>query len=195
VGRDDPQDATALFDVIKERISTSSHAIFDATRGNPNVSLEYGYAEGIRASRSIYLSGHKAARRTAASGPIISDLSGMRRVQYNTVKMLSIELHRFCKGHEYTQRFESALTRTLRGETGGAKKRGRTLALKLIHTLDGLEHVQRRRLVEHVEAQNYSRQEIETMIAGLRAAGILHCGRAAISFATINGPRAPRQFR
>src|SRR6266436_1543695 len=122
VGRDDPQDATALFEVIKERISTSSHAIFDATRGNPNVSLEYGYAEGIRASRSIYLSGHKAARRTAASGPIISDLSGMRRVQYNTVKMLSIELHRFCKGHEYTQRFESALTRTLRGETGGAKK-------------------------------------------------------------------------
>src|SRR5690348_5774276 len=61
VGRDDGQSADDLFTVIKNRIDSSSFAIFDATRGNPNVSLEYGYAEGKGIERAIYLSTHKGA--------------------------------------------------------------------------------------------------------------------------------------
>jgi hypothetical protein len=54
VGRDDNQDAEALFEVIKGRIMSSSYALFDATGGNANVSLEYGYAEGIEVPRAIF---------------------------------------------------------------------------------------------------------------------------------------------
>src|SRR4051812_31915807 len=71
VGRDDNQDAAALFEVIKERIGSSSYAVFDATGGNANVSLEYGYAEGLEVPRAIFLSAHKAAQR-AGGDPIIS---------------------------------------------------------------------------------------------------------------------------
>ena len=91
VGRDDGQDARALFEVIKSRIAASSYAVFDATAGNANVSLEYGYAEGIEVPRAIFLSAHKAAQKVSAGDPIISDLTGMRRVPYN-----------------YTKRFEKA---------------------------------------------------------------------------------------
>jgi hypothetical protein len=98
-----------LFAIIKQRISSSSHAIFDATGGNANVSLEYGYAEGIEVPRSIYVSAHKASSKTSAGGAIISDLSGKRRVQYTTETTLSKELHKLCRDHPYTARFEKSL--------------------------------------------------------------------------------------
>lgn len=88
VGRDDGTDAQSLFDIIKERISSSSSAIFDATGGNANVSLEYGYAEGIGVPRTIFLSAHKAAQKQSAGGPIISDLLGMRRVSTRPTRRL-----------------------------------------------------------------------------------------------------------
>jgi hypothetical protein len=108
VGRDDGRDAAALFEIIKERIGSSSYAVFDATGGNANVSLEYGYAEGLDVPRAIFLSDHKAAQRTAVGQPIISDLTGMRRVQYKTEKRLAEELERVASEHDYTKRFENA---------------------------------------------------------------------------------------
>src|SRR2546428_13720946 len=55
VGRNDGQSAEDLFEIIKNRISLSSVALFDATGGNANVSLEYGYAEGMGIDRVIYV--------------------------------------------------------------------------------------------------------------------------------------------
>jgi len=185
VGRNGAQNATDLFNVIKNRISASSHAIFDATGNNANVSLEFGYAEGIDVPRSIFLSGHKASNRNVGSAPILSDLIGMRRVHYKTAETLSLELHRFCREHEYTKRFEGALNKILRGEVSGAKKSGRALALRLIHAFDGQEHLPRERLVEHVKVQNYPNRDIESMLVGLRASGILKYGPGRWSFAAI----------
>src|SRR5579864_5470558 len=108
VGRNDLHDAEDLFAIIKQRISSSSHAIFDATGGNANVSLEYGYAEGIEVPRSIYVSARKAGPQLLAGGAIISDLSGKRRVQYKTEATLSKELHKLCRDHPYTSRFEKS---------------------------------------------------------------------------------------
>jgi hypothetical protein len=42
VGRADNQDAQDLLEVIKGRLDHSSCAIFDASGGNANVSLEFG---------------------------------------------------------------------------------------------------------------------------------------------------------
>ena len=57
VGREGNQDAEDLFEVIKKRILSSSYAIFDATGGNANVSLEYGFAEAndVQRHSQIYL--------------------------------------------------------------------------------------------------------------------------------------------
>ena len=45
MGRGDSQEAQDLLDVIKERLFSSSLAVFDATGGNANVSREFGLAE------------------------------------------------------------------------------------------------------------------------------------------------------
>ena len=175
VGRDDGQDAKALFELIKERIAASSYAIFDATGGNANVSLEYGYAEGIEVPRALYLSAHKAAQRSSAGSPIISDLTGMRRVEYKTEAALSKELNKFCREHDYTKRFEKALRSILKNKTGGRKKSGRVLALKVIRALDGKSKIRRAELVQHLQAQNYGEREIDNMLKSLHSSGLVKC--------------------
>src|SRR5260221_9532622 len=47
VGRPSGQPAEALFDKIKTVLRTSTSAVFDASRGNANVSLEFGLAHFI----------------------------------------------------------------------------------------------------------------------------------------------------
>jgi hypothetical protein len=184
VGSDDNQDAAALFEVIKERIGSSSYAVFDATGGNANVSLEYGYAEGLEVPRAIFLSAHKAAQRAGGGDPIISDLTGMRRVQYKTEKTLSTELGKLARDHDYTKRFEKALRSFLGKKSKGAKKSGRALALKLVRALNGKAQMRRAELVQHVQALGYTDGEIEEVLRGLHASGVLKCtvGRYADAY-------------
>ncbi len=173
VGRNDGQSAEDLFEIIKSRISRSSVAIFDSTGGNANVSLEYGYAEGIGIERVIYLHTHKAAAGTAGD-PIISDLGGKRRVQYKTEKGLAERLNAFCREHPYTKRYEQFLQKTLRKLKRGEKKSKRTLAIKVIHALDGYENIRRDDLIQRVQSQKYNRNEIEDMIRDLHNDGLLN---------------------
>ena len=175
VGRDDGQGAKALFEVIKERIATSSYAVFDATGGNANVSLEYGYAEGMEVPRAIFLSDHKAAQRATAGSPIISDLTGMRRVQYKTEAALLRELERLSREHDYSKRFEKALTAALKNASKGAKKSGRALALKLVRALAGKAKIRRAELVQHLQAQGYDESQVDSMLKKLHGAGVLKC--------------------
>jgi hypothetical protein len=77
VGRGDDQDAEDLLEVIKGKLENSSYAVFDATWGNANVSLEYGYAEAKNIPRVLYLSTHKASRKSKDTA-IISDLAGKK---------------------------------------------------------------------------------------------------------------------
>src|ERR1700686_2604715 len=185
VGRDDSQDAAALFEVIKGRIMSSSYALFDATGGNANVSLEYGYAEGIEVPRAIFLSAHKAAQKISAGDPIISDLTGMRRVQYKNQTKLETELRKLCRDHDYTKRFEKALGKILKNKSKGSKKRGRALALKLVKALGGKAQMRRAELVQHVQAQDYSENEIDAMLKGLHSSGVLKCAAGRYSDAYI----------
>jgi len=80
VGRGDSQEAQDLLDVIKERLFPSSLAVFDATGGNANVSLEFGLAEAneipcaktankMTAIPADMVTKVKAASRTRSSGP------------------------------------------------------------------------------------------------------------------------------
>ncbi len=182
VGRNDGQDALDLFEIIKNRISSSSYAIFDATGGNANVSLEYGFAEGIGVPKSIFLSAHKAAQKASATSPIISDLHGQRRVQYKTEKALLAEMQRLCKDHDYSKRFDKAMVQVLKGKKAGAKKSARTLAFKVVRAMDGKETLRRAELVQHLQAQGYRDVEIEPILRKLQAVSIIKCsaGRSAV---------------
>jgi hypothetical protein len=175
VGRNDGQDARSLFEVIKERIASSSYAVFDATGGNANVSLEYGYAEGLEVPRAIFVSDHKAAQKGSSGSPIISDLTGMRRVQYKTEATLLKELDKLSREHDYSKRFEKALKAALKNKSKGAKKSGRALALKLVRALEGKAKMRRAELVQHLQAQGYSEAEVDSMLKKLHSAGILKC--------------------
>jgi hypothetical protein len=175
VGKNEGHDAVDLFEVIKDRIRCSSHAIFDATGGNPNVSLEYGYAEGIEVPRSIFLSGHKAAQRTSGGSPIISDLTGMRRVQYKNEAALASELNKLCREHDYTKRFELALKKSVSRMNRHKKKSFRTLALKTIRAFDEKSKMRRAELVQHLQARGYAEKDIDITLKKLGDCGMIKC--------------------
>jgi hypothetical protein len=175
VGRNDRQDAEDLFEVIKERIESSSYGVFDASSGNANVSLEYGYAEAVDLPRSLYLSTHGAGRGAAKDTPIISDLAGKRRNQYKQEAGLITLLKEFSKAHAYTVRFERFLGTKFKRKKKGDKKRARALALKVIHCLDGLREARRADIVHQLQADvaRYSADEIDNMIKLLHSARLI----------------------
>lgn len=175
VGRGDAQDAEDLLQVIKDRMDSSSYGIFDATGGNANVSLEYGYAEAVELPRAIYLSTHKAA--SSSRGDIISDLSGKRRVEYKNERSLQSRLDSFAKDHAYTKRFDAFVARRIRTTKKGAKRRQCNLALKMIHYMDGKAQARRADLVQETQAMVYSAKDVEDMLKKLHAEGLLNVSR------------------
>lgn len=175
VGRKDRQDAEDLLEVIKERMASSSYAIFDATTGNANVSLEYGYAEALGLPRVLYVSTHGAAHKGSSDAPIIADLAGKRRNQYKQETALSRLLHDFSRTHAYAIRFERFLSGAFKSRRGGEKKRKRALALKVIHALDGQLQVRRADVVQRLLADpsRYKADEVDDMIKRLHRAKLL----------------------
>jgi hypothetical protein len=172
VGRDASQDAEDLLEIIKARLEESSYAIFDATGGNANVSLEFGYAEARNVQRVLYVSTHAATRRSK-DAPIIADLAGKRRQQYAQEPGLQKLLGEFAKNHPYTKRFERFVISEFRSRTRGRKRRARTLALKVVHKLDGSREVRRDDIVQPLLAADYSRDEIDDMIRRLHRRGLV----------------------
>jgi hypothetical protein len=175
VGRKGRQDAEDLLEIIKERLESSSYAIFDATGGNANVSLEYGYAEAIDILRIIYVSTHGRAAKAASDAPIIADLAGKRRNQYKQEAALARLLYDFSKSHPYVIRFERFLSDTGRRAAKGTKRRNRSLALKVVHNLDNAKNVRRADIVQKLlaDAARYSQDEVDTMIKKLHAARLI----------------------
>lgn len=175
VGRADNQDADDLLEVIKEHINGSSYAIFDASGGNANVSLEYGYAEALDIPRVLYLSTHGRRTATGTDPPIIADLAGKKRHQYKQEVGLKKLLDDFSKRHPYTVRFERFLVDIGKNRSKGAKKRNRALALKIVHALDGQSDSRRADVVQRLLADQsrYSEDEINGVIAKLHNAALI----------------------
>ncbi len=186
VGRGDSQEAQDLLDVIKERLFSSSLAVFDATGGNANVSLEFGLAEANEIPRAIYVSSH-AASQAGTDSPIIADLAGKKRNQYTQQKGLQSLLAEAAKGHPYTKRFEAFLQREFRRADKGRKKRARALCLKIIHSLDGVTSRRRADLVQALQAEPgiYSLEEINDMIGRLHKGGLIRSVQGPYSTVTI----------
>lgn len=180
-----PQEAIELLDLIKEKLASSSYAIFDATGGNANVSLEYGYAEGSSIPNAIYLSEHEASKR-GGQNSIISDLAGKKRNVYKNVKSLATLLRNFASDHPYVKEFEKCMKTGLKNKKKkGEKKKFRTLCLKIVHFLNEKDEVRRSDLVQSL-LDLYKEKEIDDMIA------LLHKNKLIVSsagrFSTISLP-------
>jgi len=175
IGREDSQDAEDLLAVIKGRIQSSSYAIFDATDGNANVSLEYGYAEAMDVPRALYRSSRKHTEDRRLDKPIISDLAGKRRNEYKTQNALVALLSRFCEEHAYSKRFERFLATASPRASRFQKKSNRALALKIIHSIDGTAEVRREDVVQELLAEQsaYERDVVDSMIRKLHKAKLI----------------------
>jgi hypothetical protein len=108
-----------LLDHITRLIEQSAGCIFDATGGNPNVSLEVGIAHALGADFLLALNtrgGHGSPGRRRASGgkreadrtkPIIADLQGRNRIEYKTYAGLKRQvLERYLRKLPLLQRWE-----------------------------------------------------------------------------------------
>ncbi len=177
VGRDNEQDAKELLEIIKEKLLSSSYAVFDATGGNANVSLEYGFAEASEIPRALYLNIHKAGHRSSKDLPIIADLAGKKRMHYTQKARLKSLLSTFANDHPYAKRFERFLLQKFKRAKKGTKHRMRTLALKVIHCLDDKVKVRREDIVQQLLADHsiYKRPEIEEMLQRLHQVGLIEC--------------------
>jgi hypothetical protein len=187
VGREANQDAEDLFEVIKKRILTSSYAIFDATSGNANVSLEYGFAEANDVPRALYLSTHKAVKAASKDAPIIADLAGKRQNRYAQETGLQKLLDQFARNHLYTKRLEKFLASRFRRRPKGEKKRVRALCLKLIHALDTDGKARRADVVQTLLADpaGYKRPEIDDVIRRMHNAGLVNSTQGPYSTVTV----------
>lgn len=187
VGREDNQDAEDLLEVIKKRILTSSHAIFDATGGNANVSLEFGFADANDVPRALYLSTHKAAKRASKESPIIADLAGKKQNRYAQSAGLERLLRRACQNHAYTKRFEQFLASSFRRRPKGEKKRLRSLSVKIVHQLDGEGKARRADVVQNLQADvsRYTRDEIDDMVLRMHNAGLINSVQGPYSTVTV----------
>lgn len=182
IGRDDGTSATDLFELIKQRIDSSSCAIFDVTGNNPNVSLEYGYAEGRDITCYLYVSTHRATHKTTNGAPILSDLGGQRRVQYKTEKALTAALTKFSSQHDFNLRYEKALAYALKGKSKGQKKSLRALSLKMIRFFDGYTKRRRADLLNHLQSEGYDASDIECILKKFSTSrGILRCSTGRYS--------------
>lgn len=175
VGRNDKQDAEDLLEIIKERITSSSYGIFDASGGNANVSLEYGFAESVDLPRALYLSTHASGKKASKDAPIISDLAGKRRNHYKQEASLKTLLLEFSRAHAYTVRFERFMSTKFKRKSKGNKKRGRALALKIVHSVNGATDVRRADIIHELQADaaQYSETEIDQMLRALHNAKLI----------------------
>ena len=153
IGSEAAHTAEDLLNYIKTKLETSSTAIFDVSGGNPNVSLEFGFAEGRNIESALYIStrGDSSAKSVSS---IISDLAGKRRKEYKNKNSLSRLLSNFSKFHPYTIKFEKAMKVLMKEFDKGEKKSYRALSLKIIHHFDGKDVARRDDVLHAITAMN-----------------------------------------
>ena len=143
IGREPGQAATQLLTNIMRGLDSSSMALFDASTGNANVSLEYGYFRAARGEENVYLFVDEDAKIAAGQTPIISDLAGAVANRYRpTDNRLRHALEAICDRHPYIKRFTKFCGQ--RRYKGGTRK----FLVRMIRHLDGRDSILRRELLD-----------------------------------------------
>ncbi len=146
IGRKPGQPAAQLLNSILRAIDRSSYAFFDASAGNPNVALEYGYARATLDEESIYL--FRDENATSASGPgspIISDLAGSVANHYAlNDSRLEEAIREIAAAHPYVRRFDRFCSQ--RSYKGGTRQ----FLVRILRQLDGKSSILRRELLDNL---------------------------------------------
>jgi hypothetical protein len=151
---------------LKNLISDSAACIFDATDGNPNVSLEIGVAYTIPVDYVLAIKTRKSSNSGTPSAPgnpppvkaIISDLQGKLRVEYKQYNKLRAEL---------VARFLSKLPIMQRWNTfTKSNSKMVPFALKLFEDLRVSQRSQRPRLAANLEGSGFTPSQV---ISALRS--------------------------
>jgi hypothetical protein len=171
VGRPEGQPAEALLEKIKLVILTSTAAIFDASRGNANVSLEYGLAHFVSGLQSyLLIDQHVLPNQINPGTPIISDLAGstQNRWTMGNPETLRSHLKAIAENHPYTKRFKR-YCRDRRLKAGQFR-----MPLKIIRLFDERESILRREVLDELEAEwRKPQREIERRLTDLHRAGLI----------------------
>lgn len=142
-----------LLEHITNLIRESSGCIFDATGGNPNVSLEVGIAHAMPADFLLAMYTRKprtqkqaeqALEREGETRPIISDLQGRNRIEYKTFPALKEQVvRRYLNRLPYIRRWNdykrrhSSYTKYALQVFDEIRTSGRTVRPRVIAILDG----------------------------------------------------------
>jgi hypothetical protein len=174
IGREPGQPAAQLLTKILNAIDRSTFVMFDASAGNPNVALEYGYSRARCDEDAIYLFlDENATSQSGPGSPIMSDLAGTVANRYAlNDSRLQETLTAISRNHPYNKRFQR-LCRS-RKYRGGTKK----FLLRIIRQLDGYESILRRELIDNVvhEARK-SPEYVEKYLKELHRAGLVTISR------------------
>lgn len=183
VGRDLGVESENLLEVIQSTINTATGAVFDISKGNPNVCFEYGLARAVLPLRpSLLVDETTLPTRSRRGSPIISDLAGLQHNRWTSSSRstLKAQLTEIALNHPYTQRF-LAFCRW-NGIAGDSVKP----FLKILRRFDGREEVLRNDLLDELGTEPYAprREILEERL------GILHKGK----FVGMSAGRRPRSL-
>lgn len=142
-----------LLEHITDLIRESAACVFDATGGNPNVSLEVGIAHAMPANFLLALYTRKprtqkdaqqALEKAGEVKPIISDLQGRIRIEYKSYKTLKDQvLSRYLEPLPYMRRWNDfrkrngALVKPALQIFSEIRASGRSVRPRVIAMLDG----------------------------------------------------------
>jgi hypothetical protein len=146
IGREAGQPAAELLAKILDALDRSSCAFLDASGGNPNVSLEYGYSKSLMEENEIFLFWDENSSSSSSPGaPIISDLAGTVANRFTLDdKRLKESVEAIVDRHFYNRRFQQfCRQRKYRGGT-------RRFLIRLIRQLDGRDSILRREFLDNV---------------------------------------------
>jgi len=169
IGRETGLPAKQLLTNIMNALDSSSMALFDASTGNANVSLEYGYFRAQRGEDSALLFRDEDAKVPAGQSPIISDLAGAVANHYKlTDNRLKAALEAFSERHAYVRRFVKFCRQ--RRYRGGTRK----FLVRMIRHLDGRDSVLRREFLDDlVHETRKSEAYLEKFLRELHEAGLV----------------------
>ena len=172
VGRPPGQPAEALFEKIKSVLLSSTAAIFDASRCNANVSLEYGLAHFIpNLPQYLLIDQHVLPNQINAGTPIISDLAGSTQNRWDVQDTSTLKTHlaAIAEQHPYTKRFRRYCRD--RGLRAGQFR----APLKVIRVFDERESILRRELLDQLQSEWRSKplKDIEKLLADMHKSGLI----------------------
>ena len=172
IGRPKGVPAEALLEKIKFVMLSSTAAVFDASRGNPNVSLEYGLAQFIPGLQPyLLIEENTLPNQVNAGTPIISDLAGSTHNQWNlaTPTSLRIHLETIARNHPYTKRFKRYCRD--RSLVGGQFR----TPLKVIRLFDEKESILRREAVDELRSAwpNKKESEVNSLLSDMHKSGLI----------------------